>query len=93
MLKLDIILPYSLDLTPEGKVIEINPEQLSNIQFWLNISFTEFGELDIDYKGEDDNWLLANLVDEEFCTTCDISSLVAKQYEIASKLGINTTDI
>jgi hypothetical protein len=98
-ISLDVILPTTLDLTPEEILVErcdIGKEGYSeNIEYCLQLSFSNSSSHDeptinIDYCGDDYN-LLSDFF--EFDTDCNLNTFIQKQYEIANLLGIKTRDM
>ena len=93
-MNLDIILPTSVDVTPDGTVIECYTDDkgyFENEDCSLNISFCG-DEIYIDYYSDDDRYILDDMF-PDFKNYCTLDTFVQKQYEIAKLLGISTTDI
>lgn len=106
-MQLDVILPVALLLTPDMKVIPLThgdqiyqedkvPDDtiLLNLTIMFDTSLSEDNKLDtliwIDYAAGD-NIFIDQLF--EYDNACTTETFTQKQYEIASKLGINTIDI
>jgi hypothetical protein len=100
-MKLDVILPYALDYTPEGKFVphtglpftEAETQAYyDNLECSLVIEFTPDGNLNVDYVREDGVYIMAEEYEyaDEVVTPEDF---VRVQYEIAAILGITTTDM
>lgn len=103
-MNLDIILPFALDYTPEGKfvphlgnsadyeILDKMPDYTNNLECNLSLEFTPEGNINIDYIREDGTYMMAELFEfaDEVITTADF---VKTQYEIAALLGIKTLDL
>ena len=67
-MQLDIILPPSIELLPDGSItVDIKNEDgnIENIEYVLIVMFDNYNKISIDYFGEDGYFLLNNIVDNQ----------------------------
>lgn len=92
---LDVILPVSFDITPDGNIIKEYEDvegYILNEECTLQIMFTPNNTIEIEYYSDADTYVLEEMF-PDLNTECTPETFVSKQYEIASLINLKTVDI